>query len=67
MHEKVSHIADLLRGWGWSFSDLVKYWILHNDGARGKHGRGHQKRVNILLLLPTDSRAMVKAMKDDSL
>jgi hypothetical protein len=62
VHEKVSHIAELLRGWGWSFSDLVRYWILHNDGARGKCGRGHQKRVNILRSLPTDSDAMVNAI-----
>jgi hypothetical protein len=52
---------------GWSFSDLVRDWILYNDGARGKRGRGHQKRTNILRSLPTDSDAMMKAMKDDSL
>ena len=61
------HITELLRGRGWSFSDLVRDWILYNDGARGKRGRGHQKRTNILRSLPTDSDAMMKAMKDDGL
>ena len=65
VHERVSQIAELLQEWGWSFPDLVRYWIPHNDGARGK--RGHQKRVNILRSLLTDSDATVKAMKDDSL
>jgi hypothetical protein len=58
VHEKVSHIAELLRGWGWSFSDLVRYWILHYDGPRGKRGSDHQKRRS----LPTDSDAMMNAI-----
>jgi hypothetical protein len=66
VHERVSHIAQLLYEWSWSFSDLVGYWIIHNDGARGE--RSHQKRVKILrALLTDDSNATVKAMRDDSL
>ena len=42
LHEKVSHIVELLHGWGWSFSDLVRHWILHNDGAQGKRCRGQE-------------------------
>jgi hypothetical protein len=65
VHEKVSHIAHLLHGWSWRFSDFIRYWIAHNNGTRGK--RGYQKRVDIIrYLLDDDPDATLKAMKDNS-
>jgi hypothetical protein len=66
VHEKVSHIAHLLHGWSWHFSDLIRHWITHNNGTRGK--RGYQKRVDIIIcyLLDDNPDATLKAMKNNS-
>lgn len=66
VHEKVSHIAQLLQGWSWSFSDLIRNWIAHNNGIQGK--RGYQKRVDIIHhLFDDDPDATLKALKDDDI
>ncbi|KAJ5131136.1 uncharacterized protein N7515_007175 [Penicillium bovifimosum] len=64
VHERVSHVADLLQEWSWSFPQLVKYWIDHNNGARGK--RRTNKKLGILRTLFTDdSEAIIKDIRDD--
>ena len=66
VHEKVSHVARLLQDWGWSFAQLVKYWINHNNGARGR--RSANKRVDILRMLFTDdAEATFKDTRDDAI
>ena len=66
VHEKVSHVAQLLHGWSQSFSDLIRHWIAHNDGDKGK--RGYRKRVDIIRhLFDDDPDATLKALKDDKI
>jgi hypothetical protein len=64
VHERVSHVAQLLQEWSWSFPQLVKYWISHNNGTRGR--RSAKKRVGIIRMLFTDdSEAIIKDIRDD--
>ena len=63
-HQKVSQVAQLLQEWGWSFAELVRGWINHNNKPGGR--RSASKRVDILhALLADGSDVTFKAIKDD--
>jgi hypothetical protein len=48
-HEKIAHVAKLLKEWHWGFSTLVKQWLTFKDGQQGM--RNARKRTDLLRVL----------------
>ncbi|KAN0069928.1 hypothetical protein V8E54_012234 [Elaphomyces granulatus] len=64
-HEKIAHVAKLLKEWHWGFSTLVKQWLTFKDGQQETTYRELKKHSLLVESMELATTFVVNGIRDE--